>query len=64
MLSKSRERKDRKIDIDVNELLKPFGGGGHKAASGLRKKTDDVNSLCKEILKRVNDCVYMHEDDE
>ncbi len=40
--------------IDVNELLKPFGGGGHKAASGLRKKTDDVNSLCKDILKSIS----------
>lgn len=39
--------------IDVNELLKPFGGGGHAGASGLRKETDDVDELRNGILKRV-----------
>jgi len=39
--------------INVNELLKPFGGGGHAAAAGLTKETDDVEQLKQQILKRI-----------
>lgn len=40
--------------INVNELLNPYGGGGHAAASGLRKKTDDPEKLLSDILKDVS----------
>lgn len=39
--------------INTNELLNPFGGGGHKGASGLRKKSKEPGKLIDEILKRV-----------
>lgn len=39
--------------INVNELLTPFGGGGHAAAAGLKKKTDNVEGLREAILERV-----------
>lgn len=39
--------------IDVNELLNPFGGGGHAAAAGLRKTTNDVKSLQKAIFAEI-----------
>ena len=31
--------------INVNELLQTFGGGGHAAAVGVRKWTNDVEKL-------------------
>lgn len=39
--------------INVNELLTPFGGGGHAAAAGLRKKTNDVKGLREAIFERI-----------
>ena len=39
--------------INVNELLKPFGGGGHVSAAGLKYQTDNVEELKKQILDRV-----------
>ena len=39
--------------INVNELLLPYGGGGHAAAAGLRKATDDPESLLQNILNDV-----------
>ena len=39
--------------INVNELLKPFGGGGHISAAGLKYRTDNVEELKKQILDRV-----------
>ena len=41
--------------VNVNELLKPFGGGGHAAASGLRKQTDDPKKLLEDILQRIDE---------
>ena len=41
--------------IDVNELLTPFGGGGHAAAAGLKKTTDDVEKLREAIFERIKD---------
>lgn len=41
--------------IDVNELLTPFGGGGHAAAAGLKKATDDVEKLREAIFERIKD---------
>lgn len=43
------------IWIDVNELLKPFGGGGHAGAAGLRKETSDPEQLRKDILVRITE---------
>ncbi len=37
--------------INVNELLLPFGGGGHAGAAGLRKPTDEPEELIRQILK-------------
>lgn len=31
--------------INVNELLQAFGGGGHAAAAGVRKRTNDVDKF-------------------
>ena len=39
--------------INVNELLKPFGGGGHISAAGLKYRTDNVEKLKEQILDRV-----------
>lgn len=39
--------------INVNELMLPFGGGGHAGAAGLRKKTDQPEVLIREILESV-----------
>lgn len=39
--------------IDVNELVTPFGGGGHAGAAGLKKKTNDMEGLRNQILERV-----------
>lgn len=39
--------------IDVNELLAPFGGGGHAGAAGLRKRTSNMEELRSQILERV-----------
>ena len=36
--------------INVNELLLPFGGGGHAAAAGLRKHAEDPRGLLQNIL--------------
>ncbi|MCI6004334.1 MAG: DHH family phosphoesterase [Blautia sp.] len=41
--------------IDVNQLLLPFGGGGHAGASGLRKKIDDSEKLRNEILQKIEE---------
>lgn len=40
--------------INVNELLNPYGGGGHAAASGLRKKTENPEKLLNDILNDVS----------
>lgn len=40
--------------INVNELMKPFGGGGHAGAAGLRKRSEDPKGLIREILDRVD----------
>ena len=39
--------------INVNELLQAFGGGGHAAAAGVRKRTNDVEKFRQEILERI-----------
>ena len=39
--------------IDVNELITPFGGGGHAGAAGLRKRTSDMEELRSQILEKV-----------
>ena len=39
--------------INVNELLQTFGGGGHAAAAGVRKRTNDVEKFRQEILERI-----------
>ena len=39
--------------VDVNELMAPFGGGGHVGAAGLRKRTDNVEELRNQILERI-----------
>lgn len=39
--------------INVNELIKPFGGGGHAGAAGLKKETDQPEKLLSDILERV-----------
>ena len=41
--------------VNVNELLQPFGGGGHAAAAGLRKPTDDPQKLLADILQRIDE---------
>lgn len=43
------------IWINVNELMNPFGGGGHAGAAGLRKKTDQPEQLIRDILSRVSE---------
>ena len=43
------------IWIDVNELMNPFEGGGHKGAAGLRKFTDDPEKLKDDIIQRVKE---------
>ena len=41
-------------DTDLwNELLLAFGGGGHAAAAGVRKRTNDVEKFRQEILERI-----------
>ena len=39
--------------INVNELLQAFCGGGHAAAAGVRKRTNDVDKFRQEILERI-----------
>ena len=39
--------------INVNELLQPFGGGGHISAAGLKYRTGNVEELKEQILERV-----------
>lgn len=39
--------------INVNELLQVFGGGGHAATAGVRKRTNDVEKFRQEILERI-----------
>ena len=39
--------------INVNELLQAFCGGGHAAAAGVRKRTNDVDKFRPEILERI-----------
>lgn len=39
--------------INVNELLQPFGGGGHISAAGLKYRTNNVEELKEQILNRV-----------
>lgn len=41
--------------INVNELLAPFGGGGHAGAAGLKKKTEDLPGLLQELLEAVRE---------
>lgn len=41
--------------INVNELLAPFGGGGHAGAAGLKKKSEDLPGLLQEILGAVRE---------
>lgn len=42
--------------VNVNELLIPFGGGGHAAAAGLKIRTDDPEKLKQDVLKRIESC--------
>ncbi|MCF2542122.1 hypothetical protein ACTNBP_09375 [Oliverpabstia intestinalis] len=39
--------------MNVNELLQVFGGGGHAATAGVRKRTNDVEKFRQEILERI-----------
>ena len=48
-------RSDERI-INVNELAKEFGGGGHAGAAGLRTETDQPEQLLQEILGRIRIC--------
>lgn len=41
--------------INVNELLAPFGGGGHAGSAGVRKRTDDPDEFLEMILQRVEE---------
>ena len=38
--------------INVNKFLQKFGGGGHAAAAGVRKRTD-VEKFRQETLERI-----------
>jgi len=40
--------RSRNQDVDVNEIAKIFGGGGHKMASGCR-----VSGSIKEVRRKV-----------
>ena len=37
----------------TKKLLQTFGGGGHAAAAGVRKRTNDVEKFRQEILERI-----------
>lgn len=37
--------------INVNDLLRPFGGGGHAGSAGLRIRTDNIEKLKQQILE-------------
>ena len=37
----------------TKKLLQAFGGGGHAAAAGVRKRTNDVEKFRQEILERI-----------
>lgn len=39
------------IRYNVNKMVNPFGGGGHAGAAGLRLKTDDPQTLLKDLLE-------------
>lgn len=39
--------------INLNDLLSPFGGGGHDAAAGLKKWTDEPEKLINDIIDRI-----------
>lgn len=39
--------------INVNKFLQEFGGGGHAAAAGVRKRTDNVEKFRQETLERI-----------
>ena len=39
--------------INVNELLKKFGGGGHAAAAGVRKRTNNMEKFRQDILEEI-----------
>lgn len=43
--------------VNVNELLNPYGGGGHAGAAGLRKKTDKPEKLRDEIIQKIEKLV-------
>lgn len=39
--------------INVNELLQKFGGGGHAAAAGVRKRTNNMEKFRQDILEEI-----------
>lgn len=39
--------------VDVNQLLKPFGGGGHAGAAGLKISTGNPQKLLEDVLDRI-----------
>lgn len=39
--------------VNVNDLMNPFGGGGHAGAAGLRKRTDEPEKLRDEIIREI-----------
>ena len=41
--------------INVNEMMKSFGGGGHAAAAGLRKETHQPEVLLEQLLNRIEE---------
>ena len=41
--------------INVNELLAPFGGGGHAGSAGVRKRTEDPGEFLNLILQRIEE---------
>ena len=43
--------------INVNEMMKSFGGGGHAAAAGLRRKTHEPEQLLELILEEIRNKV-------
>lgn len=39
--------------LNVNEMMQAFGGGGHAAAAGLRRETNQPEALLKQLLAQI-----------
>jgi nanoRNase/pAp phosphatase (c-di-AMP/oligoRNAs hydrolase) len=40
-------------NIDVNALLLPYGGGGHKGASSLMRNLDEPEKTREELIDKI-----------